>query len=166
MDKLAFGVGAVDFQARINYDRLRTERLAKTQAALKEAARLWWHRELAADMVAAAMADAAGLRLGPRMRQFLGTIYTAREELTGRMATSPFARALWRLGGGVGGVLVPVPVDPEPREPAAWAAKTLDQIAPRALRAAVVAETLMALGAELRRASGLEEQIRGLCGAG
>jgi Xaa-Pro aminopeptidase len=37
MDKLAFGVGAVDFQARINYDRLRTERLAKTQAALKEA---------------------------------------------------------------------------------------------------------------------------------
>jgi len=116
----------------------------KDEAALKEATRLWWDRELVADMVAAAMADAAGLRLGPRMRQFLGTIHTAREELTGRMAASPFARALWRLGGGVGGVLVPVPVD-EPREqPAAWAAKTLDRIAPRALRAAVTAELLMA----------------------
>src|SRR5712692_8521435 len=37
MDKLAYGVGAVDFQARIDYSRLRAERLAKTQAALKEA---------------------------------------------------------------------------------------------------------------------------------
>ncbi|HZU04351.1 MAG TPA: Xaa-Pro peptidase family protein [Chloroflexota bacterium] len=37
MDKLAYGVGAVDFQARIDYARLRAERLARAQAALKEA---------------------------------------------------------------------------------------------------------------------------------
>ena len=37
MDKLGYGVGAVDFQARVDYSRLRAERLAKTQAALKEA---------------------------------------------------------------------------------------------------------------------------------
>ncbi|HEY7066137.1 MAG TPA: Xaa-Pro peptidase family protein [Chloroflexota bacterium] len=37
MDKLAYGVGAVDFQARVDYARMRAERLAKTQAALKEA---------------------------------------------------------------------------------------------------------------------------------
>jgi Xaa-Pro aminopeptidase len=37
MDKLRYGIGAVDFQARIDYARLRAERLAKTQAALKEA---------------------------------------------------------------------------------------------------------------------------------
>src|SRR3954452_16593955 len=38
MDKLAYGVGAVDFQQRVDYARMRAERLAKTQAALKQAA--------------------------------------------------------------------------------------------------------------------------------
>ena len=37
MDKLAYGIGAVDFQERVDYSRLRADRLAKTQAALKDA---------------------------------------------------------------------------------------------------------------------------------
>jgi len=35
MDKLAFGVGAADWQDRINVERMRRERLAKAQAAMK-----------------------------------------------------------------------------------------------------------------------------------
>lgn len=35
--KLAFGAGSVDFQEGINYERMRRQRLARAQAALKEA---------------------------------------------------------------------------------------------------------------------------------
>jgi len=35
--KLAYGIGGVDYQERIDYDRMRKYRLARTQAALKEA---------------------------------------------------------------------------------------------------------------------------------
>ncbi len=35
MDKLAFGVGAVDWQERINFERLRRDRLAKAQASMR-----------------------------------------------------------------------------------------------------------------------------------
>lgn len=36
MEKLAYGVGAVDWQGRIDFARMRRERLAKTQAMLKK----------------------------------------------------------------------------------------------------------------------------------
>ena len=36
MDKLAFGVGAVDWQKRIDFDKLRRDRLTKAQAAMKK----------------------------------------------------------------------------------------------------------------------------------
>src|SRR5574342_952521 len=36
MDKLAFGAGAVDWQERIDFGRMRQERLTKLQAAMKK----------------------------------------------------------------------------------------------------------------------------------
>jgi Xaa-Pro aminopeptidase len=36
MDKLAFGAGAADWQERINFDRMRRERLAKARASMKK----------------------------------------------------------------------------------------------------------------------------------
>ncbi len=36
MNKLAYGVGGTDWQERINFPRMRKERLAKTQALMKK----------------------------------------------------------------------------------------------------------------------------------